>query len=52
MKCPADHCHARPAGRIHRDYAIDLDRPRRHGSAQFQTFKARILGDLDLELEG
>ncbi len=38
-------------GRIHRDYAVDLDRPRQRGSAQFQTMKERILGDLDLELE-
>lgn len=35
-------------GRIHRDYAIGLDRPRQRGSAQFQTLKERILGDLDL----
>jgi sulfonate transport system ATP-binding protein len=38
-------------GRIHRDYAVDLDRPRLRGSVQFQTMKERILGDLDLELE-
>lgn len=35
-------------GRIHRGYAIGLDRPRQRGSAQFQTLKERILGDLDL----
>jgi ABC-type nitrate/sulfonate/bicarbonate transport system ATPase subunit len=35
-------------GRIHRDYAIELDRPRQRGSAQFQTLKEQILGDLDL----
>jgi sulfonate transport system ATP-binding protein len=39
-------------GRIHSDYAIELDRPRHRSSAQFQTMKERILGDLDLELEG
>ena len=39
-------------GRIHRDYAIDLDRPRQRSSARFQTLKERILGDLDLGLEG
>jgi sulfonate transport system ATP-binding protein len=38
-------------GRIHRDYAIDLVRPRQRSSAQFQTLKERILGDLDLGLE-
>jgi sulfonate transport system ATP-binding protein len=38
-------------GRIHRDYAIDLGRPRLRSSAQFQTLKERILGDLDLGLE-
>ena len=37
-------------GRIHRDYTVDLDRPRQRGSAQFQTMKERILGDLDLGL--
>jgi sulfonate transport system ATP-binding protein len=35
-------------GRIHRDYAIDLARPRRRGAADFQAWKGRILGDLDL----
>jgi len=39
-------------GRIHQDYAVDLDRPRQRGSAQFQTLKSRILGDLDLGLDG
>jgi sulfonate transport system ATP-binding protein len=38
-------------GRIHRDYVIDLSRPRLRSSAQFQTMKERILSDLDLELE-
>ena len=38
-------------GRIHRDYAIELGRPRQRGSAQFQTLKEQILGDLDLGLE-
>jgi sulfonate transport system ATP-binding protein len=38
-------------GRIHRDYAVDLDRPRLRSSAQFQTMKEQILGDLDLGLE-
>jgi sulfonate transport system ATP-binding protein len=35
-------------GRIHRDYAIDLARPRQRGAADFQTWKGRILEDLDL----
>jgi sulfonate transport system ATP-binding protein len=38
-------------GRIYRDYAVEMDRPRQRGSAQFQTIKERILGDLDLGLE-
>ena len=35
-------------GRIHREYAINLDRPRWRGDATFQQWKETILADLDL----
>jgi sulfonate transport system ATP-binding protein len=35
-------------GRVHRDYAIDLPRPRGHADVAFQAWKIRILDDLDL----
>jgi sulfonate transport system ATP-binding protein len=35
-------------GRIHRDYAIDLKRPRRRSEAQLLAWKESILDDLDL----
>ncbi len=38
-------------GRIHREYALELDRPRRRTDLAFQQWKERILGDLDLSGE-
>ena len=38
-------------GRVHRDYVIDLPRPRSRGTADFQAWKALILTDLDLALD-
>jgi sulfonate transport system ATP-binding protein len=35
-------------GRVHREYAIDLARPRVRVDAAFQSWKSRILDDLDL----
>ena len=37
-------------GRVHRDYAIELSRPRDRGAAAFQRWKSRLLADLDLAL--
>jgi sulfonate transport system ATP-binding protein len=39
-------------GRVHREYVIDLDRPRDRGTGAFQLWKSRILADLDLAQEG
>jgi len=39
-------------GRVHRDYAIDLPRPRGRADAAFQAWKIRILDDLDLSTGG
>jgi len=39
-------------GRIHREYAIVLARPRDRSAPAFQTWKSRILEDLDLALDG
>jgi sulfonate transport system ATP-binding protein len=38
-------------GRIHREYAIELERPRRRADPAFQQWKETILGDLDLSGE-
>jgi sulfonate transport system ATP-binding protein len=38
-------------GRIHREYALDLDRPRRRSDTDFQRWKETILADLDLSEE-
>ncbi len=38
-------------GRIHREYAIELERPRRRADPDFQQWKETILGDLDLSGE-
>ncbi|MFO1055905.1 MAG: ABC transporter ATP-binding protein [Dongiaceae bacterium] len=35
-------------GRVHRDYRIELPRPRRRTEAAFQRWKERLLDDLDL----
>jgi sulfonate transport system ATP-binding protein len=35
-------------GRVHREYAIDLTRPRARADAAFQAWKTRIHDDLDL----
>lgn len=35
-------------GRIHREYALELERPRRRTDTAFQQWKETILGDLDL----
>ena len=35
-------------GRIHRDYRIDLARPRRRADPHLAEWKERLLGDLDL----
>jgi len=35
-------------GRIHREYTLDLDRPRRRSDLAFQRWKETILADLDL----
>jgi len=37
-------------GRVHRDYALELSRPRDRGGAAFQRWKSRLLADLDLAL--
>jgi sulfonate transport system ATP-binding protein len=39
-------------GRIHAQYRIDLPRPRRRTEAQLQSWKERILEDLDLAQKG
>jgi sulfonate transport system ATP-binding protein len=39
-------------GRIHAQYRIDLPRPRRRTEARLQTWKERILEDLDLAVKG
>jgi len=39
-------------GRVHRDYPIDLPRPRGRANVAFQAWKIRILDDLDLTSEG
>lgn len=39
-------------GRIHREYAIDLARPRDRSAQAFQARKSRILEDLDLAVDG
>jgi sulfonate transport system ATP-binding protein len=39
-------------GRVHRDYGIDLPRPRGRANVAFQAWKIRILDDLDLTSEG
>jgi hypothetical protein len=36
---------------VHRDYAIDLPRPRGRANVAFQAWKIRILDDLDLTSE-
>jgi sulfonate transport system ATP-binding protein len=36
-------------GRIHREYPIDLDRPRKRTDPAFQEWKETILSDLDLQ---
>ena len=38
-------------GRIHREYALDLARPRKRTDAAFQHWKETILADLDLREE-
>ncbi len=38
-------------GRVHREYAIDLPRPRARADAAFQAWKTRLLDDLDLTAE-
>lgn len=38
-------------GRIHREYLIELERPRRRSDLAFQQWKETILGDLDLSGE-
>jgi sulfonate transport system ATP-binding protein len=38
-------------GRVHREYAIDLPRPRLRADAAFQSWKTRLLDDLDLSAE-
>lgn len=38
-------------GRIHREYAIDLDRPRKRTDSAFQRWKETLLADLDLSAE-
>lgn len=38
-------------GRIHREYAIELPRPRRRSDPDFQTWKETVLADLDLSEE-
>jgi sulfonate transport system ATP-binding protein len=37
-------------GRLHRDYRIDLPRPRRRTEPAFQRWKERLLDDLDLSV--
>jgi sulfonate transport system ATP-binding protein len=39
-------------GRVHAQYRIDLPRPRRRTEAQLQSWKERILEDLDLAQKG
>src|SRR5216684_672361 len=39
-------------GRIHAQYRIDMPRPRRRTEAQLQSWKERILEDLDLAQKG
>jgi sulfonate transport system ATP-binding protein len=39
-------------GSVHRDYAIDLPRPRGRANVDFQAWKIRILDDLDLTSDG
>jgi sulfonate transport system ATP-binding protein len=38
-------------GRVHREYAIDLPRPRARTDTAFQAWKTRLLDDLDLSAE-
>jgi sulfonate transport system ATP-binding protein len=39
-----------PPGRIHREFRLDMTRPRKRTSPQFQTWKQEILDQLDLTL--
>jgi sulfonate transport system ATP-binding protein len=39
-----------PPGRIHRDFRLDMARPRKRTAPEFQTWKQEILDQLDLTL--